>query len=76
MWGKKKITHNEPINSEEYERISKRITLLVSDLDIVSNKLDLDISNLRKLKAELRRDLKTLEEEETEKSIKGDKLFI
>jgi len=72
---KKKQNENKDLHSEEYEKLSKRIVGLVSEVDITTNKLALCVSDIRKLRLELRKQQK--EEEIENESVKNNgKLYL
>ena len=83
MWFKKDDTNKNYVNSDEYERLAKRITELASEVGIckaASKLLQTDVDNLR---GKFNRKLKGLEQEEkvepkeeTEKYINGDFIGI
>lgn len=73
FWKKKK---NEELKSKEFEEISKRLVLVVADLDILSGKYTLLLGYYRKLNLKVGRALKEIEADESEKDLKEGKLYI
>ena len=73
FWKKNEITK---LNSDEFETISKRITLLSANVDIVENKCGLLLSSIRKLNMRVAVISKETTKEESENDLKDDKLHI
>lgn len=65
-----------PLTSEEYEILTKKIVSVVGDLDVLTGGYKLLTSDVRKLRVELRKSAKELEELEVEGSKKEDSVYL
>lgn len=75
FWKKKKHEEISQLNSDEYEKVSNRITLLRTDFDILENKLGLLQSNFRRLNLRIIKDMSE-EQLKTESLKNNEKLHI
>ena len=74
FWKKKKIP--EPIRSEDYEELNKKIVSISSSIALIDNRLEILNSNWRKLSARVAVLNKEMNADEAEKIIKSEKVYM
>ncbi len=72
-WGKKK---NEPLNSEEFEQLSKRLVAVVGDIDIMSNRISVVSSIAKGNRAKIGKILREEIVKESENDLKDDTHYM
>ena len=64
------------MRSDEFEELTRKLVQVVGDVDIVSNRVELLASSFRKISARLSVMKREAKDEEAEKTLNNDKLFI